>query len=90
MNPEPPHIPDPYSTYSFKAENNRSTNTRPPLKALLWAVMSFVYLRLDAFLLIMLLWEASYVRDGHTSPSFLPLLLLTTVTLWLTWFSLRQ
>ena len=91
MNPEPPHNPDPYSTYSFKAENNRSTSTRPSLSALLWGVMSLVCLGLDALLLIALfVFELPYVFKGHTSPVILPLLLLTAVVLWLTWFSLRQ
>ena len=90
MNPEPPNIPDPYSTYSFKAENNRSTNTRPPLHPLLWGVMSVVCIGLAAFLLLGLSWEASYVQRGHTSSVILPLGLLTAATLWLTWFSLRQ
>jgi hypothetical protein len=90
MDPEPPPDPDPYSTYSFKPENNRPANTRPPLRALLWAVMSLACLGLDAFLLLMLSWVLADAFKGHTSSVMLPLLLLTAVVLLLTWFSLRR
>ena len=90
MNPEPPPITDPHSTHSLQAKDTRPKEPRSPLSAWLWGVMSLVCLGMDAFWLLGLSWELSYVFKGHTSSSIFPALLLTAVILLLTWFSLRQ
>ncbi|BCM90159.1 hypothetical protein IAD21_02010 [Abditibacteriota bacterium] len=91
MNPEPPPIPAPHSTHSTPAKILPSKEPRSPLSTLLWGVMSFVCLGLDAFLLLMLLFfvpapTRSRLPISHT----LFLLLLTLLVLLLTGFSLRQ
>ncbi len=90
MNTEPPPIPDPHSTHSLQATDTRPKEPRSPFKALLWGVMIFVCLGMDAFLLLMLSWLLADAFKGHTSSSFLPLSLLIALALLLTWFSFRQ